>query len=151
MDGSAGDGWWLLSNGAKDTKDPAFANDPYVQWLKTEMGKKGLNPDTSVNFSSGINYGFPVVQALAIAGQLDGGLTRSNFMLALRAIDMTPPMLIKGIRLHMDGLNDAYIVEAGQFMKWNAAKQSYEVQGSLIDLDGKQKLCAWSQATSTCQ
>ena len=71
-------------------------------------------------------------------------------MLALRAIDMTPPMLIKGIRLHMDGLNDAYIVEAGQFMKWNAAKQSYEVQGSLIDLDGKQKLCAWSQATSTC-
>src|SRR5947199_387207 len=35
-DGSAGDGWWLLSNGAKDTKDPAFANDPYVQWLKTE-------------------------------------------------------------------------------------------------------------------
>jgi hypothetical protein len=64
---------------------------------------------------------------------------------------MTPPMLIKGIRLHMDGLKDAYIVEAGQFMKWNATKQSYEVQGGLIDLDGKQKLCAWDQSTSTCK
>ena len=45
-------------------------------------------------------------------------------MLALRTIDMTSPMLLPGIRLHMDGLNDAYIVEAGIFQKWNAAKQT---------------------------
>ena len=150
-DGSAGDGWWLLSNGVKDTRDPAFAGDPYVQWLKGAMKAKGLDPDTSVNFAGGISYGFPVVQALAIAGQLDGGLNRTNFMLALRSMDMTPPMLLWGIRLHMDGLKDAYIVEAGQFMKWDAAKQTYEPQGEIIDLDGKAKLCAWDQATSTCK
>jgi hypothetical protein len=150
-DGSAGDGWWLLSNGVKDTKDPNFANDSYVKWLKEAMGAKGINPDTSINFGGGINYAFPVIQALRIAGELDGGLTRTNFILALRSMDMTPPMLIKGIRLHMDGMKDAYIVEAGQFMKWNAAKQTYEFQGSLINLDGKSKLCAWDQSVSACK
>jgi ABC-type branched-subunit amino acid transport system substrate-binding protein len=150
-DGSAGDGWWLLSNGVKDTKDPAFANDPYIKWLKEAMAAKGINPDTSINYAGGINYGFPVIQALKIAGELDGGLTRTNFLLALRSIDMTPPMLLQGIRLHMNGLKDAYIVEAGQFMKWNAAKQTYEFQGNLINLDGKAKLCAWDQSVSTCK
>jgi len=150
-DGSAGDGWWLMSNGVKDTKDPVFANDPYIKWLKEEMGKKGINPDTSVNYAGGINYAFPVVQALAIAGQLDGGLNRTNFMLAMRSLDLTPSMLVKGIRIHLNGLKDASPVEAGQFMKWNAAKQTYEFQGSLINLDGKAKLCAWDQSTSTCK
>jgi branched-chain amino acid transport system substrate-binding protein len=150
-DGSAGDGWWLLSNGVKDTKDPAFADDPYIKWLKESMKATGLDPDTSINFAGGINYAFPVIQALAIAGQLEGGLTRTNFLLALRSIDMTPAMLLPGIRLHMNGLKDAYIVEAGQFMKWDAAKQSYVLQGSLINLDGKAKLCAWDQSTSTCR
>ena len=88
------------------------------------MKAKGLDPDASVNFSGGINYGFPVVQALAIAGQLDGGLTRTNFMLAMRSMDMTSPMLLPGIRLHMNGLKDAYMVEGGMFQKWNAAKQT---------------------------
>jgi hypothetical protein len=150
-DGSAGDGWWILSPGLKDMKDPAFQSDPYVKWLREQMKAKGIDPDSSANLSGGINYGFPVVQALAIAGQLDGGVTRSNFQLAIRAMDMTSPMLLPGLRLHMDGLKDAYMVEGGVFQKWDAAKQSYINQGNVIDLDGKAKLCAWDQATSTCK
>ena len=42
------------------------------------MKAKGLDPDSSSNLSGGINYGFPVVQALAIAGQLPGGVTRTQ-------------------------------------------------------------------------
>ena len=59
------------------------------------MQAKGIDPDSSTNLSAGINYAFPVVQALAIAGQLDGGLTRTNFQLALRSIDMTPPVDVR--------------------------------------------------------
>jgi branched-chain amino acid transport system substrate-binding protein len=150
-DGSAGNGWWNLSPGLKDMKDPGFQNDPYVKWLKEAMRAKGLDPEASVNLSGGINYGFPVVQALAIAGQLDGGVTRTNFQLALRAMDMTSPMLQPGVRLHMDGLKDGYMVEGGIFQKWDSAKQSYVPQGNMIDLDGKAKLCAWDQATSSCK
>jgi len=150
-DGSAGDGWWILSPGLKDMADPTFQTDPYVMWLRGAMQAKGINPDSSVYLSGGINYGFPVVQALAIAGQLDGGVTRTNFQLALRSMEMTSPMLLPGLRLHMDGLKDAYMVEGGIFQKWDAAKQTYVNQGDVINLDGKAKLCAWDQATSTCK
>jgi hypothetical protein len=150
-DGSAGDGWWQISNGVKDLKDPANQEDPYIKWLRSTMAAKGINPDSSATLGLGVNIAFPVVQAIAIADQLNGGLTRTNFELALRSIDMTPPMLLAGIRLHLDGLKDAYIVESGVFQRWDAAKQTYVRQGDIIDLDGKSKLCAWDQATSTCK
>jgi hypothetical protein len=132
-------------------KDPAYQDDPYVKWLRGAMKAKGIDPDSSSYLSGGINYVFPVVQALNIAGQLDGGVTRTNFQLALRSFDMTSPMLLPGIRMHMDGLNDAYMVEGGVFQKWDAAKQTYVTQGNVIDLDGKAKLCAWDQASASCK
>jgi branched-chain amino acid transport system substrate-binding protein len=150
-DGSAGDGWWIISNGVKDMKDPSFADDPYVKWLREAMEAKGLDPDSSVNLGGGINFAFPVAQALAIAAQLDGGINRTNFQLALRSMDMTSPMLLEGIRLHMDGAKDAYIVEAGVFQKWDAAKQTYVRQGDVINLDGKAKPCAWDQSVGACK
>jgi ABC-type branched-subunit amino acid transport system substrate-binding protein len=149
-DGSAGDGWWILSPGIKDMKDPAFQSDAYVQWLEGAMKAKGLDPNSSSNLSAGINYGFPIVQALAVAGQLPGGVTRSNFMLALRTFDMSSPMFIPGIAVQTDGLNDAYLVEGGIFQRWNAAKQTWENEGNVIDLNGKAKLCSWNISTSTC-
>ena len=150
-DGMAGDGWWILSPGLKDMRDAAFDNDPYVTWLKTEMKARGLDPQSSSNLSGGINYGFPVVQSLIVAGQLPGGVTRSNFQLAIRAFDITSPMLLPGIRAHMDGLKDAYIVEGGVFQKWDATKQTWVSQGNVIDLDGKAKLCTWDQTAATCK
>jgi hypothetical protein len=150
-DGSAGNGWWIISPGLKDIKDPTQQDDPYIKWFRDQLKSKGLDPESSSNLGLGVNYGFPVVQALAIGGQLDGGLTRTNFLLALRTIDMTSPMLVPGIRLHMDGMNDAYPVEGGVFQKWDSAKQTWINQGNVIDLDGKAKLCTWDQASSICR
>ena len=149
-DGSAADGWWVVNPGIKDIKDPAYANDAYVQWARGALKAKGIDPDASASTGSGLNYGFPAVQALAIAGQLPGGLTRSNYMLAIRTIDMTSPMLKPGLQLHHDGVNDAYIVQGGIFTKWNAAKQTFEAQGNVLSLDGKEKNCAWNQQTAAC-
>jgi hypothetical protein len=54
------------------------------------------------------------------------------------------------MRMHLDGAKDAYIIEAGVFQRWDAAKQTYVTQGSVIDLDGKSKPCAWDQAAGAC-
>jgi branched-chain amino acid transport system substrate-binding protein len=150
-DGSSADGWLVVSPGIKDVRDPAFANDPYVQWLVGAMKAKGLDPLASPTLGSGVNYAFPAVQALAIAGQLPGGVTRSNYILAIRTIDMTSPMLLPGLQLHMDGANDAYIVQGGLFQRWNAAKQTFVAEGNVINLDGKEKNCAWDQSVSACK
>jgi branched-chain amino acid transport system substrate-binding protein len=150
-DGSAGDGWLTVSPGIKDMNDPAFKNDAYINWMRDAMKAKGLNPDATATLGSGVNYAFPAAQALAIAGQLPGGVTRSNYMLAIRTIDMTSPMLVTGLKEHMDGANDAFIVEGGVFQKWDSANQTFVNQGGVIDLDGKEKNCAWDQATSGCK
>jgi branched-chain amino acid transport system substrate-binding protein len=150
-DGSAGDGWLTVSPGIKDMNDPAFKNDAYVNWLRDAMKAKGLNPDASATLGSGVNYGLPAVQALAIAGQLPGGVTRSNYMLAIRTIDMTDPMLVTGMKLRMDGANDAFIVQGGVYQRWDAANQTFVNQGAVLDLDGKEKNCSFDQSTSSCK
>jgi branched-chain amino acid transport system substrate-binding protein len=150
-DGSAAEGWYAVSPGIKDARDPAYANDSYINWVKEAMKAKGLDPITTPTLASGLNYAFPAVQALAIAGQLPGGVTRSNYMLAIRTMDMTSPMLLQGLQLHMDGLNDSYIVQGGVFTRWNAGKQTFEAQGAVVNLDGKEKNCFWDQAAGTCK
>jgi hypothetical protein len=35
---------------------------------------------------------------------------------------MTSPILLPGLHLHMDGAKDAYIVEGGQLVRWDASK-----------------------------
>ena len=115
------------------------------------MRAKGIDPNASSNLSGGINYGFPIVQSLAIAGQLPGGVNRTNFDLALRAFEMTSPMFIPGIAVHTDGLKDGYLVEGGILQRWNAAQQTWTNEGNVIDLDGKAKLCSWDITTSTCK
>jgi branched-chain amino acid transport system substrate-binding protein len=150
-DGSASDGWFLFSPGLKDMLDHSYDSDPYVAWAKGALKAKGINPELSSYTSAGLNYAFPVTQALAIAGDLPGGVTRTNFQLALRSIDMTAPMLLPGIAMHMNGVKDAYIVEGGIFQRWDAAKQTYVNQGNVIDLDGKAKICSWDQSTSSCK
>src|SRR5215510_12511498 len=145
-DGSASDGWWVLNPGVKDLTDPAFQNDPFVSWFIDQLRSKGIDPKSSTQLGTGAGYGVAQSQALAIAGQLDGGLTRSNYMVAIRTLDLTSPMMIPGIRFHMDGLNDPFIVEAGIFQTWNAASQVWVNQGSVINIDGKSKPCAWNQS-----
>jgi hypothetical protein len=149
-DGGASNGWWVVNPAAKDIKDPLQADDPFIKWARGLLQGAGIDPNVSSSLGTGFNYGWPMVQFLQIAGQLDGGLTRTNMMLAQRAIDMTHPYLLPGVRLHMDGNKDAYFAEGAIYQQWDSAKQAYIPQGKVLDLDGKSSLCAWSQATSTC-
>jgi branched-chain amino acid transport system substrate-binding protein len=149
-DGAASNGWWVVNPAAKDIKDPLQANDPFIKWARDLLTSAGIDPNTSSSLGTGFNYGWPMVQFLQIAGQLNGGLTRTNLIIAQRAIDMTHPYLLPGVRFHMDGNKDAYFAEGGIYQKWDSAKQAYVPQGQVIDLDGKSSLCAWNQASATC-
>ena len=46
------------------------------------------------------------------AGELDGGLTRTNFITAMRAFEGTSPVHLDGIRINLNGNADGYPLEA---------------------------------------
>lgn len=149
-DGMASDGWLIFNPGVKDIKDPAYADDPWMEFVKGLLEERGIDPMISSSLGAGFAYAWPMVQALQIAGELDGGLTRSNLMLTLRAFDMTPPTHLWGLRARTEGNKDAYLIEGGVFAQFDGAAQTWVDQGALFNLEGKSQNCAWDQATSTC-
>jgi hypothetical protein len=92
-----------------------------------------------------------MVQALQVAGQFEGGLNRTNLILAIRALDMTPPLLRPGITWNMDGNKDAYFTEGSDISKYDSAAQSWVPQGEVINLAGKSGLCPFDQAAGVCR
>jgi hypothetical protein len=150
-DGSASNGWWVVNGGTKDINDSSQFSDPAVAWARDLLTSHGIDPKSSGSLGSGFLFAVPMVQALQIAGQLDGGLTRTNLMVALRAYDITHPFLLKGLKNNMNGNADAYFVEGGIYQKYDSAKQGWVSQGNVIDLSGKSKDCAWDQSAGLCK
>jgi hypothetical protein len=96
-------------------------------------------------------YAWGFGQAMLIAGMLDGGLTRSNVIIALRALDMTNPQLLPGVGYNMNGNTDGYLIEGSEISRWDLTSQTWVQQGPTIDVSGKTKPCAWNQATTSCE
>ena len=150
-DGSAADGWWLMNPAFKDYNDPAQFGDAYVAWARQLMQSNGIDSKLSSSFGNGFNYAWGMVQAIRIAGELNGGLNRSNLILATRSLDMTNPVYLPGIRFHLDGNRDGFAQEGGVFQQWDAANQVWVVKGNVIDLDGKSRVCAWDASAAVCR
>jgi len=149
-DGSAAQDWWLVGGGARDMTDPSQAELPYVKFAIDVLKAKGIDPKSSGNLNGGEFFAWPMIQALILAGQFDGGLTRSNFVMAQRMMVMTDPYVFEGINFTTNGVQDAYPIEGGVYQQYNVAKQAFERRSNIINLDGKSKPCAWDQSTSTC-
>jgi hypothetical protein len=150
-DGSAADGWWIVGGGSVDLNSPSNDSDPYVAWARKLLADGGHDYRKSGSFGLGVFYAFPVIQALQIAGDLPGGVNRTNLMLAFRAFDMTHPMLLPGIEFKMDGSEDVFFVEGSDISRFDAAKQEWVQQGPIVQLTGQQKRCKYDPATSGCQ
>jgi hypothetical protein len=150
-DGSASDGWWIVGGGAVDFNSTASDGDAYVSWGRQLLAAAGIDYRQSGSFGSGFNFAFPMVQALQIAGDLPGGLTRSNFVLALRTLDLTNPMLLPGIRFNMSGNDDAYLTEGSDISRYDAAQQQWIQQGEVVELSGRSRNCAFDQSVSLCR
>jgi branched-chain amino acid transport system substrate-binding protein len=149
-DGSASEGWLVFGGGVIDFNDPTKADLPQIKFAKQQLATQGYDTKTSSQFGNGYFYGWPLVEYLRVAAALDGGLTRSNLMLAVHTIELRHPFMLAGITLSMNGNKDAYLVEGSELGRFSAAKQTWEQVGDVIDLSGKSSNCAWNQSNSTC-
>lgn len=142
--GTAGDGWYIVGGGAKSTTDPEYADDPFIEFINEELNDRGL--DTTVGlFGAGFGtYAWAHVEALRIAAELPGGLSRSNFILAQRAMELTHPILLDGIAFAANGAEDGYFVEGSEYSQYDSAEESWTQLGSPVDLNGLSPTCSWS-------
>lgn len=141
--GDASDGWLIYGGGLKDNTDVQYAEDTYISWMNSVIEEAGL--DTSVSFT-GTGFGltgWPSVEVLKVAAELEGGLTRTNYMLALRTFSGKHPMLFSEINFAQHGLDDAYWLEGSDLSRFDVASQSWIVQGAIVDLNGQSPLCEW--------
>ncbi|MPY93941.1 MAG: ABC transporter substrate-binding protein [Acidimicrobiia bacterium] len=149
--GDSSDGWMIAGGGYIDINDSGFADHVAIKWARGLLEDAGIDPGSSGNLSAGFHFGWPLVEAFRIAGQLDGGLTRTNFILAWRAMDLESPFMLPGVRLTLNGNKDAYLVEGTEFARFDSAQQSWVQEGATIDLSGESAPCAWDQAIANCQ
>ena len=150
-DGSVSNGWWIAGGGNIDGNVSAEDDNPYFIWGRDLLAKAGYDYKASSSFLLGLNYSWPFWQALQIAGELDGGLNRTNLMLAVRSLDMTNPNLIPGIGFNMNGNKDSYPIEGSEIARYDSAQQTWVQQGDIVEMSGKSSNCAWDQATSSCK
>ncbi len=85
-DGSASNGWLIVGGGFKDFNADALSGDPFVAWGRKFLADNGMDYKLSTNFGWGFFYTWIMSQSLIIAGELPGGLTRTNFILALAGV-----------------------------------------------------------------
>jgi branched-chain amino acid transport system substrate-binding protein len=149
-DGMVSDGWHMVGGGIKAMDSSAFDNDPWVKEMRQELEAAGVDWHTQPSSFLGPRFTWTLEQTLLVASQMDGGLNRANFIVALRSFDMTSPFLLPGAKFNLNGNADAYLTEASEFSVYDAASQSYKVVNDVIDLSGKSSNCAFNQATSTC-
>ena len=152
-DGSATDGWWVVGGGIKDFNDASNFDDPWIAFGRDLLEAAGKPSEDSAQLGTGFAFGWPVVQALHIAAELPGGISRPNFMLAARTMDMTHPSILDGIGYNMSGADDAYPIEGSEFSQWDGAGQTWVTVESLgiIELSGKSSNCEWDQSISNCK
>ncbi len=149
--GDASDGWWILGQGLRDINSAAEDGNAFVTWARDTLKSKGIEAKASGNNGTGVTLAWNFAQVFAVAGQLDGGVTRANLITAARAMDMTHPMYLEGIRWNLNGNKDAFWIEGSEVARWDVAKQAWVQQGDIIELSGKSANCSWDQSTASCK
>jgi branched-chain amino acid transport system substrate-binding protein len=148
--GDASNGWLIVGGGQIDINDPTVATEPAIAWAKQVLTDRGIDPKSSSNLGAGFYLGWPWIETLRIAAQLDGGLTRTNFLLAMRSLDLESPFLLPGVKITTNGNDDAYPIEGSEIARFDSAKQSWVQLGDIVDLSGKSGLCAWDSSAGKC-
>ena len=91
--GMAADGWWIAGGGWIDSTDANYVDAPYIKFLNDTLAADGLDPTVSLYGTGFGDYGWSYNEVLRVAAELPGGLSRSNFILALRTFSGLHPKL----------------------------------------------------------
>ncbi|WP_420621520.1 cell wall-binding repeat-containing protein [Candidatus Poriferisodalis sp.] len=148
--GDFADGWWIVGGASKDSTDPKYADDPFIQFVNQNLAAGGLDPTDSLP-AIGYTFGYPYVEALRIAAELPGGLDRTNFILAMRSLSIHHPMIIDGIVAEFNGNDDAFFIEGSEILRFDATAQAWNQVGSIIDVNGQTPNCAWDLVEGECR
>ena len=148
--GNAADGWWIIGSGVKDTSDSNYADENFIIWLLSNLVEDDLDPDRH-HYSTGYLYGYPFVESVRIAAKLPGGLTRTNYILALRSLSIYHPMLLDGISAEFHGAEDAFYIEGAEFRQYDAESQTWNSVGDIVDVNGRTPNCEWIQYEGGCR
>ena len=143
--GEAADGFYIVGGGVKATTDPQYADDPFISWVNETMDAAGLDTSVGLYGTGFAQFGWAHVEALRIAAELEGGLSRTNFILALRSMDLVHPITLEGISFSVNGAEDAYYIEGSEFSQYDAANESWTQLGAAVDLNGSSANCSWSE------
>lgn len=146
--GEAADGWFIAGGGMMDPSDPTYADQPFIAWFNERMAAEGY--DTALGLiAQGMFLSFPMVEAMKVADELPGGLTRTNFLLALRGLNTHNAMSIPGLKYQANGFEDAYYPEGTEIAVFDATEKSWGLL-DLIDLNGLTPNCAFDKDTGAC-
>jgi ABC-type branched-subunit amino acid transport system substrate-binding protein len=145
--GADPDGWWAVGGGLKDLTISAYDKDSFVAAARGWITDAGFQQSPSFNL--GFYYSWILAQGLLIAGQLDGGLSRSNMILAMRSIDLSNPMLLGGLKVQMNGNADAFMLEGSDISTWSSGEQTWK-QDSLLQLAAQTPNCSWNASAGRC-
>ena len=148
--GMGADDWWVVGGGAKDTTDPKYVDEPFITFLNDNLVAGGLDPSISL-LGTGYLFAYQYVEALRVADALPGGLSRTNFILALRNFRIYHPMFMDGIEVELLGATDGYFVEGSEFSQFDATEQTWDQVGDLVDANGGTPNCAWDKANGGCR
>ena len=147
--GAAADDWLSIGDGSKDTTVARHADEPFIKFVNQNLEDAGAD---TINPLYGFGYrdGYPYVEALRIAAELPGGITRTNLILAMRSLDIDHPMYLDGIRLRLNGNSDAYLIEGSDVLRFDADAQSWGAPIEVINVEGETPNCAWDLDAGHC-
>ncbi len=148
--GDFADNWWIVGGGSKDTTDPKHVDEPFIRFVNDNLEAEDLDPSVSL-YGIGYTFGYPYGEALRVAAELPGGLNRTNFILAVRAIDIYSPLHLDGINAQLNGSADGYFIEGSDFSLFDANEQTWNIVGEIVDVNGKSSNCAWDKDNGGCR
>ena len=149
--GMAADGWWIAGGGWKDSQDANYTDDPYMKFINETLESDGLDQTVSLYGVGFGDYGWSYNEVLRVAAELPGGLSRTNFILALRTFSGKHPKLLDGIEFGAWGASDGYFVEGSDFSQFNATDQAWVQVGDLVDANGLSPNCRWDKDNGGCR
>ncbi len=142
--GADADGVLAVDGGVKAVDDPAYEGDPFVGFVNRLLVDAEVAPADMATAGAGAGqFAWAYVEALRIAADLEGGITRTNLLLALRSLDLRHPMVVAGIAFSTDGADDGYPIEGARMMRYSAAEQSWKSESLVVDLNRSTPTCTW--------
>ena len=121
-------GLWM-----KDQTNPAFANDDDMKLYVAKM--KQYAPNINVADQNATAGWYACMATKAVLEQMKAP-TRDAFMTSIRSLkNVKVPMMLNGITLNTDGVNDGYPIESVQISQFDGTK--FVPIGPVVNYEGK--------------